>query len=109
MTLSQAKAIFIWGTAISAVIFLALSYDSLVQMPKRTQGEKLDAHVVAGKWVWHRPEPAGEPATSPEPPHVAASVASPLPSGKPLEEEEEAMKSAFARAREAGGVDVERF
>jgi nitric oxide reductase subunit C len=54
MTLKQGKAIFIWGTAISAVIFLILSYDSLVKMPQRTQEEKLDAHVVAGKWVWQK-------------------------------------------------------
>lgn len=54
MTLSQAKAFFIWGTVITAVIFLVLTYDSLVQMPKRTQEAKLDAHVVAGKWVWQK-------------------------------------------------------
>jgi nitric oxide reductase subunit C len=54
MTLSQGKAIFIWGTVISAVIFLALTYDSLVKMPQRTQEEKLDARVVAGKWVWQK-------------------------------------------------------
>jgi nitric oxide reductase subunit C len=54
MTLSQGKAIFIWGTAISAVIFLILTYDSLVQMPKRTQETKLTAQVAAGKWVWQK-------------------------------------------------------
>jgi nitric oxide reductase subunit C len=54
MTLSQGKAIFIWGTAISAIIFLVLTYDSLMQMPKRTQETKLDAHVAAGKWVWQK-------------------------------------------------------
>jgi|ERR1700690_216950 len=54
MTLSQGKAIFIWGTVISVVIFLVLTYDSLVQMPKRTQETKLDAHVAAGKWVWQK-------------------------------------------------------
>jgi nitric oxide reductase subunit C len=54
MTLAQGKAIFIWGTAISALIFLGLTYDSLVQMPKRTHEEKLDAHVAAGKWVWQK-------------------------------------------------------
>jgi len=54
MTLSQGKAIFIWGTVISAVIFVVLTYDSLVQMPKRTQETKLDAHVAAGKWVWQK-------------------------------------------------------
>ncbi len=54
MTLKQGKAIFIWGTVISAVIFLFLSYDSLVKMPKRTHSEKLDEHVAAGKWVWQK-------------------------------------------------------
>jgi nitric oxide reductase subunit C len=54
MTLSQGKAIFIWGTVISAVIFLVLTYDSLVQMPKRTQEANLDARVAAGKWVWQK-------------------------------------------------------
>ncbi|HEX9022020.1 MAG TPA: c-type cytochrome [Nitrospirota bacterium] len=54
MTLNQGKAIFIWGTAISAVIFLALSYDSLIQMPKRTHEEKMDARVASGKWVWQK-------------------------------------------------------
>ncbi len=54
MTLSQGKAIFIWGTVVSAVIFLGLTYDSLVKMPQRTHEEKLDARVAAGKWVWQK-------------------------------------------------------
>ena len=54
MTLSQGKAVFIWGTVISAVIFLVLTYDSLSRMPQRTQESKLDAHVAAGKWVWQQ-------------------------------------------------------
>jgi nitric oxide reductase subunit C len=54
MTLAQGKAIFIWGTVISAIIFLALTYDSLVKMPGRTHEEKLDARVAAGKWVWQK-------------------------------------------------------
>ncbi len=54
MTLKLAKAIFIWGTVISAVIFLALTYDSLVKMPQRTHDEKLDERVAAGKWVWQK-------------------------------------------------------
>jgi len=54
MTLAQGKAIFIWGTVISTVIFLALTYDSLMQMPKRTHEDKLDARVAAGKWVWQK-------------------------------------------------------
>ena len=54
MTLSQGKAIFIWGTAISAVIFLVLTYDSVVKMPQRTQEEKLTSQVASGKWVWQK-------------------------------------------------------
>jgi nitric oxide reductase subunit C len=54
MTLAQGRAIFIWGTAISAVIFLALTYDSLVRMPQRTHEEKLNAQVAAGKWAWQK-------------------------------------------------------
>jgi len=54
MTLSQGKAVFIWGTVISAVIFLVLTYDSLSKMPQRTQEAKLDAHVAAGKWAWQK-------------------------------------------------------
>lgn len=54
MTLSQGKAVFIWGTVLSAVIFLALTYDSIVKMPQRTQEEKLDSKVASGKWVWQK-------------------------------------------------------
>ncbi len=54
MTLKQAKAIFVWGTVISAVIFLVLTWDSLVKMPQRTHEEKLDARVASGKWVWQK-------------------------------------------------------
>jgi nitric oxide reductase subunit C len=54
MTLSQGKAIFIVGTLISAAIFLALTYDSLSQLPKRTGEAKLDDRVAAGKWVWQK-------------------------------------------------------
>ncbi len=54
MTLSQARQIFIWGTVVSAVIFLVLTYDSLVKMPQRTQEAKLDCRVAAGKWAWQK-------------------------------------------------------
>ncbi len=54
MTLKQAKGIFIWGTVISTVIFLILTWDSLGKMPQRTHEEKLDSHVAAGKWVWQK-------------------------------------------------------
>ena len=54
MTLSQAKAVFIWGTVSSAVILLALTYNSLSQIPQRTHEDKLDAQVASGKWVWQK-------------------------------------------------------
>ena len=54
MTLKQAKAIFIWGTALSTVIFLALTYDSQKSFQQRTHEENLDASVAAGKWVWQK-------------------------------------------------------
>jgi nitric oxide reductase subunit C len=54
MTLSQAKGLFIWGTVISAVIFLGLTYDSISEIPARTHEEKLSDAVAAGKWTWQR-------------------------------------------------------
>jgi nitric oxide reductase subunit C len=54
MTISQAKAIFIWSTVFSAVLFLALTYDSVSKMPQRTNEKNLDEHVAAGKWVWQK-------------------------------------------------------
>ena len=54
MTLSQGRAIFIWGTVISAVIFLGLTYDSISKMPKRTHAEELSDAVADGKWTWQR-------------------------------------------------------
>lgn len=54
MTLSQGKAIFVWGTVISAVIFLALTYDSISKMPTRTHEANLSDEVAYGKWTWQR-------------------------------------------------------
>ena len=54
MKLSHAKAILIWGTVLSSVIFLALTYDSQKSFSTRTHEEKLDEHVAAGKWVWQK-------------------------------------------------------
>lgn len=51
MTISQAKAIFIWGTVLSSVIFLALTYDFHLKVGKQTNEAQLDARVAAGKWV----------------------------------------------------------
>ncbi len=54
MTKAQARSVFIWGTALSAIILLALTYNSLSQIPKRTNQDKLTAQVAAGKWVWQK-------------------------------------------------------
>ncbi|HTZ17046.1 MAG TPA: cytochrome c [Dissulfurispiraceae bacterium] len=54
MKVSHAKAIFIWGSVLSSILFLMLTYDSLSQLPHRTHEENLDAQVAAGKWVWQK-------------------------------------------------------
>src|SRR5512144_418492 len=54
MRISHARAIFIWGTVLSSVIFLALTYDSQEKFSVRTHEERLDDHVAAGKRVWQK-------------------------------------------------------
>jgi nitric oxide reductase subunit C len=54
MTKAQARAVFIWGTALSTIVLLVLTYNSLSQIPKRTNEDKLNAQVAAGKWVWQK-------------------------------------------------------
>src|SRR5512141_1352526 len=54
MTLAQGKAIFIWGTVISAVIFLALTWDTHRQVEALSHVDKLSDQVVAGKRVFEK-------------------------------------------------------
>ncbi len=54
MTKTQAKAVFYWGTAISTVILLVLTYNSLGQLPEKTNQKNLTADVAQGKWVWQK-------------------------------------------------------
>lgn len=54
MKISHAKAIFIYGTVLSSVIFLILTYNSILKMPQRTNEDNLSAEVAAGKWVWQK-------------------------------------------------------
>ena len=49
---SQARAFFLGGTGIFTAAFLALSYDSIQQMPKMTNQDKLTPEVIAGKKLW---------------------------------------------------------
>ena len=54
MTIGQAKAIFVWGTILSSVIFLALTYDFHLKVGKQTNEDRLDSRVAGGKWVWQK-------------------------------------------------------
>ena len=54
MTKRSARVFFLASTAISAVIFLALTIDSHRKIPALTNATLLDANVIAGKNVWHR-------------------------------------------------------
>jgi nitric oxide reductase subunit C len=54
MKISHAKAIFIYGTILSSVIFLVLTYNSILKMPQRTHEDNLSPEVSAGKWVWQK-------------------------------------------------------
>lgn len=50
---SQARAFFLGGTVVTFLIFLGLSWYSLVkEVPKRTHEENLTADVIAGKKLW---------------------------------------------------------
>jgi len=54
MTLAQGKAIFIWGTAISAVIFLALTWDTHKQVVTLSHVDKLSESVIEGKRAFEK-------------------------------------------------------
>lgn len=50
---SQARLFFLGGTIVTFLIFLVLSWTSLVNdVPKRTHEENLTPQVVAGKKLW---------------------------------------------------------
>lgn len=54
MTQTTVRNIFVAGTVIFSVIFLYLTYDSLEQMPSRTNEAQLTPQVAAGKRVWQK-------------------------------------------------------
>ncbi len=49
---SQARTFFLGGTGLFSAIFLALSYDSMRQIPALTHQENLTEAVVRGKMIW---------------------------------------------------------
>jgi len=53
MTKRGARAFFVAGTLLSALIFIALTIDSHRKIPELTNAAAIDATVIAGKDVWH--------------------------------------------------------
>jgi nitric oxide reductase subunit C len=51
---SQAKVFFFGGTTIFGAIFIALTVDSMKQVPARTHEDKMTAQVVSGKKIWEK-------------------------------------------------------
>jgi len=54
MTIRSARAIFLVGTLSSALLFLALTFDTHRQIDALTHADRLSAEVVAGKKVFER-------------------------------------------------------
>ena len=53
MTKRQTRLFFISGTALFAVIFLAMTVDSHRQFGRLTNADQITPAVSAGKDVWH--------------------------------------------------------
>jgi nitric oxide reductase subunit C len=53
MTKRGARAFFVAGTLLSALIFIGLTIDSHRKIPELTNAVAIDATVIAGKHVWH--------------------------------------------------------
>ncbi len=51
---SQARSFFLGGTLICATAFIALSVDSMRQVPKRTHSQNLSEEVKRGKHLWDK-------------------------------------------------------
>lgn len=49
---SAAKAFFLGGTALTAAVFLGLTYDTFQQIPGRTNAAALSASAIRGKHLW---------------------------------------------------------
>jgi nitric oxide reductase subunit C len=51
---SQAKVFFLAGTGVFGAIFIALTIDSMRQVPKMTREGAMTEQVVAGKKIWEK-------------------------------------------------------
>lgn len=49
---SQARVFFLGGTGLFSAIFLALSFDTMRQIPKLTREDQLTDQVARGKTIW---------------------------------------------------------
>lgn len=54
MEKKTARNLFIWGTVICTAIFIWLTIDTHISIPKRTNTDQLTEEVVLGKRVWHK-------------------------------------------------------
>jgi nitric oxide reductase subunit C len=54
MTKRQTRLFFVGGTTLFSIVFVMLTIDSHTQFGRLTHEDALNAHVVAGKHVWHR-------------------------------------------------------
>jgi nitric oxide reductase subunit C len=51
---SQAKAFFLWGTALCGVAFIGLTVDTFRQIPKLTNQQNMNESVIRGKHLFDR-------------------------------------------------------
>ncbi len=54
LTKSQAKVFFLGGTAICTLTFLFLTWDTLRQMPERSNQDQMTEQVVRGHHIWNK-------------------------------------------------------
>jgi nitric oxide reductase subunit C len=54
MNKRQTRLFAVVSTAIAAVAFLALTFDSHRQFPQLTNADKITPEVTAGRNVWHK-------------------------------------------------------
>jgi nitric oxide reductase subunit C len=54
MTRRQTRIFFVAGTAIFALIFIALTIDSHMKFGELTHADAITPAVIEGKHVWHR-------------------------------------------------------
>jgi len=52
ITKSMAKNIYYGGGAFALLIFIALTFDTVQQIPERSNQKEMTEHVVAGKKLW---------------------------------------------------------